>query len=249
MSNQSVSVEGRNAQALALELIRDAILEGRLRPGERLKESAIAQELGISRTPIREALLALQADGLVQLEQNRGARVHTFTIPEIEQMYDLRALLEGHAARRAAPLISELELLQLRESCDRFDELQKGSDILALFHENLTFHAVIIGAAKNDALAGAIRRATLPLVYSSYCWLSPDERTVVDVFHRRITDALVARDAERAKWQVKEHLLQARDFLISQLNKQDGDGEVNFAESLIGEVPARPPGITDNGSS
>ncbi len=236
MSTQAVSVDGRNAQALALELIRDAILEGRLRPGERLKESAIAQELGISRTPIREALLALQADGLVQLEQNRGARVRSFTVPEIEQMYDLRALLEGHAARRAAPLISELELLQLRESCDRFDELQKGSDILALFHENLTFHAVIIKAAKNDALAAAIRRATLPMVYSSYCWQSPEERTVVDVFHRRITDALVARDAERAEWQVKEHLMQARDFLISLLGKQNGDGEVNLAESLIGKV-------------
>src|SRR5947199_10401231 len=111
----------RNASVAATELIREAILDGRLEPGRRLKEEELARELGISRTPVREALLMLQAEGLVVSTPNRGAMVRVHDAEDLDDLYQLRALLEGHATRRAATRISEQEIEALRESCERFD--------------------------------------------------------------------------------------------------------------------------------
>src|ERR1700674_2295186 len=97
----------RNASAAATELIREAIIDGRLNPGERLKEEELARELGISRTPVREALLILQAEGLVDGAPNRRALVRSHDADDLEALYQFRALLEGYAARRAAANISE----------------------------------------------------------------------------------------------------------------------------------------------
>src|ERR1700682_3154662 len=121
-------LEGRdrlvqNASVAATELIREAILEGRLEPGARLKEEELARELGISRTPVREALLMLQAEGLIETVPNRGAVVRTHDADDLIDLYQLRALLEGYAARQAAARVSDEELDLLRESCDRFDAI------------------------------------------------------------------------------------------------------------------------------
>ncbi len=106
----------RNASVAATELIREAIVDGRLEPGRRLKEEELARELGISRTPIREALLMLQAEGLVDATPNRGAMVRVHTPEDLDDLYQLRALLEGYAARRAAARISDD---RGRRSCGR----------------------------------------------------------------------------------------------------------------------------------
>src|SRR4051794_41593164 len=90
----------RNASVAATELIREAIVDGRLEPGRRLKEEELARELGISRTPVREALLMLQAEGIVDAIPNRGAVVRVHTPEDLDDLYQLRALLEGYAARR-----------------------------------------------------------------------------------------------------------------------------------------------------
>src|SRR5712691_6146739 len=109
----------RNASVAAAELIREAILDGRLQPGERLKEERLARELGISRTPVREALLILQGEGLVEASPNRGATVRTHDADDLDDLYQLRALLEGFATRRAAARVTDEALERLRESCDR----------------------------------------------------------------------------------------------------------------------------------
>ena len=84
------------------DLLEEAILEGELKPGERLRAEALAQRFGTSRTPIREALLQLEAQGLVEVEPNRGAVVRTFDRDDLRDLYEVRALLEPHAAARAA---------------------------------------------------------------------------------------------------------------------------------------------------
>src|SRR5687768_11444608 len=99
---QNSQVLVRNASALAADLIREAIMDGRLEPGARLKEERLAQDLGISRTPVREALQRLNTEGLVQARPNRGTFVRAYEPAELDELYELRALLEGHAARRAA---------------------------------------------------------------------------------------------------------------------------------------------------
>src|SRR4029450_9960802 len=89
----------RNASIAATELIRQAIIDGRLNPGQRLKEEELARELGISRTPVREALLMLQAEGLVGAGPNRGAPVRSHSAEDLYDLYKLRAVIEGYATR------------------------------------------------------------------------------------------------------------------------------------------------------
>jgi DNA-binding GntR family transcriptional regulator len=205
----------RNASVAATELIRDAIVEGRLEPGERLKEEELARELGISRTPIREALLILQAEDLVTATPNRGAIVRIHEPEELEDLYDMRALLEGHAARRAADRVSEPELELLRASCDRFSAVGKD-DLSGLVRENQFFHTAILDISGSARLASMVRKVIkLPLVYNSYRWYSPEQTRVSVDYHRRLIHAFEARDAERAEWLMKEHVLEARDVLVA----------------------------------
>jgi DNA-binding GntR family transcriptional regulator len=161
----------RNASVAATELIREAILDGRLGPGRRLKEEELARELGISRTPVREALLMLQAEGLVVATPNRGAMVPIHDAEDLDDLYQLRALLEGHATRRAATRISEAEIDVLHESCERFDSLSPDEDLRELVRENLLFHNTILDVAGSARLAAMVRKVIeLPLVYKSYIW-------------------------------------------------------------------------------
>jgi DNA-binding GntR family transcriptional regulator len=209
----------RNASVAATELIREAIIDGRLPPGERLKEEELARELGISRTPVREALLLLQADGLVKTTPNRGATVRAHTAEDLDDLYQLRALLEGYAARRAAQAITDSAVAELQASCERFAELCEEDtdlpDLRDLVSENLFFHNTILKAAGSPRLSSMVRMVIeLPLVYKSYIWYSPDQTRMSVHYHRQIANALAARDWERAELLMKEHVFEARDLLV-----------------------------------
>jgi DNA-binding GntR family transcriptional regulator len=211
----------RNASVAATELIREAIIDGRLEPGRRLKEEEVASELGISRTPVREALLILQAQGLVELTPNRGASVRSYETAEIEDMYQLRALLEGYAARRAAVRMKRRDIARLRQSCERFSRLRAADDVVDLIKENLAFHNTILEVAGSERLTAMVRKVIeLPLVYKSYYWYSPDQKLISDHYHNQLANALEARDGERAELIMKEHIFEARDFLIAQLESR-----------------------------
>lgn len=210
----------RNASVAARELIRSAIVEGRLEPGRRLKEEELARELGISRTPIREALLMLQAEDLVVATPNRGATVRAHGAAELEDLYDLRALLEGHAARRAARRISGPELAALDASCDRFAAVA-ADDINGLIRENLFFHNAILDAAGSARLASMVGKVIkLPLVYNAYRWYSPAQMEISVRYHRQIVEAFAARDAELAEQHMREHVLEACDVLVARVRAE-----------------------------
>src|SRR5207244_4288612 len=177
----------RNAGVAASELIRNAIIEGRLEPGRRLKEEELARELGISRTPVREALLMLQAEDLVVATPNRGATVRVHDAKDLNDQYELRALLEGFAARRAAERIREPEVEQLRESCVRFEALRPHDDLRGVVRENLFFHNTILAVADSARLAALVRKVIeLPLVYNYYRWYSRDQMRISVHYHRQI---------------------------------------------------------------
>jgi DNA-binding GntR family transcriptional regulator len=208
----------RSASAVAAELIRSAILDGRLEPRRRLKEEELARELGISRTPVREALLVLQAEGLLDSAPNRGATVRAYEADDLDDLYQLRALLEGFAARRAATRISAEDVSRLRESCERFVALRAAEDLGELVQENLAFHTIVLEAAASRRLTEMVRQVVqLPLVYRSFYWYSPEQKQISEHYHRQLTAALAAGDAERAELVMKEHVLEARDFLIAHL--------------------------------
>jgi len=209
----------RNASVAATELIRDAIVEGRLEPGRRLKEEELARELGISRTPVREALLVLQAEDLVAATPNRGAVVRSHDATELDDLYELRSLLEGHAARRAAERVTPEGIELLHASNERFAAV--GDDDLAgLVRENLVFHNAIVELAGSARLASMVGKVIkLPLVYNSYRWYSSEQTRISVDYHRRLVGAFEAGDPAAAELIMREHVLEARKVLVAKLRE------------------------------
>jgi DNA-binding GntR family transcriptional regulator len=215
----------RTASSTAAEMIRQAIVDGRLAPGQRLTEERLAGELGISRTPVREALKVLQSEGLVDAAPNRSATVRAYEPGDLEDIYQLRALLEGYAARRAAGRLSDEKLLALRTSCERFEAMSPADDLREVVRENFVFHNTILEAAGSTRLSGMVRQVVeLPLVYKSYVWYSPEQARISQHYHRQITRALERRDAERAELVMKEHVLEARDVLMAHVEEVRATG-------------------------
>ncbi len=215
------------ASATAVELIRSAIIEGRLAPSTRLKEEHLAREFGISRTPVREALRTLQSEGLVDAEPNRGSAVREYSTDDIREMYELRAVLEGHAARRAATHMTAAQLGGLRASCARFAELaagERGAEYAQrLVRENAVFHGVILDAAESDRLRAMVRQVTaLPLSFQSYLSYSPGQAQQSATAHEGLVEAFASHDADRAEALMFIHVTQARDVLISWIEGRRG---------------------------
>lgn len=215
----------RNASEVTVELIKEAIFQGRLKPGDRLKEEELAAELGTSRTPVREALLVLQAEGMAVSTPNRGAIVRAYTLHELVDLYQLRALLEGFAAQRAATNLTDEQIESLRECCDRFSALREKHDRIGISRENLWFHNTITEGSKTVRLPEVVRMVCeVPLVYQSFNWYTEEEAAESDYSHRQILMALISRDPQRARIEMERHMLVGRDFLLKHV--RDGDYEI-----------------------
>lgn len=202
--------------AALVRTIRAAILDGRLAPEQPLPELELAQQLGTSRTPIREALLLLEREGLVDAQPNRGATVKRYDQAQLKELYDLRAVLEGHAAKVAATRITPREIRRLEESCERFARLHTSTEMLPdLAQENFTFHRAILDAAGSDRLTRWVDEVTaVPLIYRSYMAYSVENRTTVEREHRAIMEALKAGDGAKAAELMQAHVEWARDLAI-----------------------------------
>lgn len=212
-----------NASDTATEMIRNAILNGDLKPASRLGEFQLAEQLGISRTPVREALQRLSHEGLIELLPNRGASVRSYTQQELVDLYELRALLEGHAAKLAAAKLDDAALVELRLSCERFDALEPHADVAELVAENTRFHHLVVDASASKLLQGMVEQVVkMPLVYKTYVWYSPDQKRASEYYHHQITSALERRDGTRAELIMREHVLSARDVLLEHLRDDEG---------------------------
>jgi DNA-binding GntR family transcriptional regulator len=201
-------------------MIRDAILGGDLQPGERLKEEALAQSFDISRTPVREALRVLQMEGLVEFAPNRGATVRSYTVDDLREIYSLRALLEGHAARRAAQWMTSDTTDALRVMCDRFAELRvTDAPVTDLVAANVEFHEAIMTAAGSPRLTDIARRVVeMPLVYRTYNWYTAEQRHNAEREHYQLLRAFEMHDADRAELVMKHHILEGGDVIFDHLS-------------------------------
>jgi DNA-binding GntR family transcriptional regulator len=208
-----------------LERLRALILTGEYGPDERLIEEQLADRLGVSRTPVRQALTMLEAEGLVEITPNRGATVCSFSVDDVWDIYDLRAVLEGHAARRAAGRIENGELERLRELAGEMERLPGRFDdheeeIRALVALNQEFHGTIVEASRNRRLERLINRTVeIPLMFKAFFWYTPHERTISNHYHRQILEALENGDADRAEIIMREHVYEGRDFVIGALEE------------------------------
>lgn len=213
------------------ERLRRMILEGEYGPEERLVEEQVAERLGVSRTPVRQALTMLEAEGLVEIAPNRGATVCSFSIEDVWDIYDLRAVLEGHAARRAATRVSAEELARLRSLAEEMERMisgasgNRGEEIRTLVACNQEFHGTIVAASRNGRLERLFGRTVqVPLMFKAFFWYGPHERVISNHYHRQVLNALETGDAERAEIVMREHVYEGRDFVIRELKKETRRG-------------------------
>jgi DNA-binding GntR family transcriptional regulator len=220
--------DARPGPSRVFERLRRFILEGEYGPNERLIEEQLAERLGVSRTPVRQALTMLEAEGLVEIAPNKGAMVCSFSAEDVWELYDLRAVLEGHAAKRAATGISGEQIGRLGELAVEMEGLSgrfadHEGEIRRLVVLNNAFHGTIIDASRNQRLARMVRRTVeIPLVYKAFFRYGPHERTISNHYHRQILGALKAGDAERAEIVMRGHVYEGRDFVIRSL-QEDAD--------------------------
>lgn len=203
-------IEGLNRPALAVEVtdrMRSMIMEGELKPGEKVPERQLTERFGVSRTPVREAVKILAAEGLVMLLQNRGAVVSRLTVAELDEVFPVLAALEGVAGELACANATDEEIAEIRRLNGRMHTAFDDSDRPAYFELNQQIHAAILAAARNATLSNqhqlVARRANRARYQAN---LTVDRWRQALREHDAIIAALEARDAPALGRLMKEHM-------------------------------------------
>jgi DNA-binding GntR family transcriptional regulator len=214
--------------AFVYEALASEIVRGIHPAGSRLPESDVAERLGVSRTPVREALQRLHENGFVELSRDRGARVAFWGDAEIDDIFELRVLLEGHAARRAATRGVEA-LADLEHLCDQMDALLDRTDQTAydeITELNMRFHQTLHQSAGSrllpKLLSGVIQ---VPLVRHTFHHYSKSEMSRSFSQHRDLVAAVRAKDGLWAQAIMQTHVLAGRASLL----RRQADGEEETA--------------------
>lgn len=201
----------------ALEALRAAIVDGRLAAGERYSVAQLAERFGVSRTPVREALLVLERQGVVRFERNRGVRVLETTAHDIEEVFALRLLLEVPATRRACVLLDDDDLAALDHEIRAMATLAPEGDEGAFMAHDRRFHEIILRGSGNRRLAGIVAqlRDLVRFRGASTVGRSRDLEAIL-AEHVTILDALRARDPAAAADAMRAHLLETARLLLAQ---------------------------------
>lgn len=197
------------------ERLREAILTGRARPNERLIEAELADRLQVSRTPIRESLQRLAAEGLV-VSRRRGWVVLEHTSVEIREIYEARAALEGYCARLAAQRATDAQLKEIASLHHPKCNLKSSRQHLVEINDR--FHDAILAAAQNERLADMIRRNRTYYFTFRIAQLYSDEEADASIAgHQAIVRALLQRDANRAEREMRAHIDLALTVILAKL--------------------------------
>lgn len=195
--------------------LREAIVQGRYRPGEVLVAARVAEELGVSRTPVREALQALEAEGLVRSLPNRGVVVEGITPAEVEDIFTIRSVLEALAARWAARNMTEEELAELGEIVDLMEFYTAREDVDQVTRLDTRFHQLIVNGSRSRPLKHALGGAVYYVQQARAASLRVPGRLLRALEeHRDICRALTARDGDRAAEAISTHIGHARANLL-----------------------------------
>lgn len=194
------------------EIIRNRILKGEYQIGEKIKETKIASELCVSRTPIREAFKLLENEGLIDYVPNRGCFAKGFTKQDIDDIYAVRTALEQIAVERSIDRITEEEIAQLEEQCDLLEFYAKKKDSKKVMELNSSFHEVIYASTQSRFMAQVLRsyKEYIDKTRKSVFYDESYMLAILDE-HRQIFDAIKARDKEAAAEAVVNHLVKSQD--------------------------------------
>jgi len=219
------TTRGNVSQALKLrDVLEDEIVNGVLKPGDRLDEAALADRFNVSRTPIREAFKYLVGSGLVETIPNRGSFVADVGLPQLIEMFEVMAELEGMCARLATRRITDGEAEELRSLLDGCARAQEKGDPDAYYYENERFHDCIYRAGHNRFLTQQARQLQMRLKPYRRLQLRVRTRAARSLEeHRRIVDAILTGDAQAAEATIKDHVkIQGERFtdFVATIGKQ-----------------------------
>lgn len=198
------------------ERIRDDITYGRLMPGERLTEKKLSDDYTVSRSPIREALRQLESEGLIRYERNKGMEVVKLSIKQLQEIYDLRALLEGYAVRCSMKQITGKDITFLTSLHKKLINAAQTKDIQAWLQNNSLFHGYFRDKSGNENLSQMIvmlKRRTfnyqnMSLSYASYF------ETYIE-HHAAILEACKKRDVDLAEQSMRQHVLMTNQAIVN----------------------------------
>jgi DNA-binding GntR family transcriptional regulator len=212
----------------AYRWIHDGITRGDLAAGSHLGEEELADQIGVSRTPIREAIRRLASEGLVEFVPNRGAHVAAWTDRDLAEIFDLRAVLEGFAARLAARNATTSDVDRLRDLADQMEALAAGrskdrlDQISAL---NREFHEAIVEIADNRHLASLVSGLVqVPLVHRTFRRYTEQELQRSMGHHRELIEAIGRGDVNWAGTAMRSHIYAARTVLQADAISESADG-------------------------
>jgi DNA-binding GntR family transcriptional regulator len=219
---QFKEIKPRSMRYHVLRQLRSAILDGVFKPGERLNESEIARQMGISRGPVREAILALEQEGLAKTEHWRGSYVVELDAQSFQELIELRILLETHAARVATEKCTPADLGRLDKVIQQMRTASQSDDIENVVDQDLNFHRTICQLSGNQLLAqmweqiaGRLRLAILLSIEEGY-----DAAGMVET-HPPVLEAMQAGQADLAAQRLNERTWEAAERIIAILAQKD----------------------------
>jgi DNA-binding GntR family transcriptional regulator len=206
-----------------LESIRDAILRGVLKPGEKVAEPELAERFGISRTPIREAFRQLESEGYLTVIPRKGAVVTALSERDVEEFYSIKSILEGYAARMAAEKLNAKDLERLETINERLQQLANEGDVKTFFRVHNEFHELFIRAAGNEKLFELIGQLLLKFNRLRIASLALPGRMQTSVQeHRKILEAFRNKDGEQADNLVRKNAAYGGQVLIQSFAQSEG---------------------------
>lgn len=203
-----------------VDFIKDAIVSGRLKPGERVPEQEIAENFGISRTPIREAFRQLESEGFITVTPRKGAVVSPITDRDVSEFYDIKSLLEGYAARTACAKLTPKEIKRLETLNAQMERCAEKNDVKGFFRLDHQFHGTFLKACGNDKLCALIYGLIQQFERFRITAMSLPGRMRDSVRqHGEIIEAFRSGDIERVESLVKANAERGRDTLVEELRK------------------------------
>lgn len=209
---------------VVFETLRDAIRKGILKPGERLMEIHLAEQLGVSRTPVREAIRKLELEGYVIMMPRRGTYVSNLSIRDINEVFEIRTSLDSLASGLAAERITDDELEQLQRLLVIIGEAIKEKNMEKIVEADTKFHDILYQASRNNRLVGIIfnlREQLTSFRSKSMAYPGRLEETLEE--HRRIVDTIAQGDAEAAQKASEYHMERSEHTLLLSMEDQDGN--------------------------
>jgi len=211
------------AQEAVLAEMRRAIVSGELKPGEPIRQELLAERLGVSRVPVREALKILQGEGQVEYQPHRGYSVTRLDLHDLREVYRIRQLLETEAARISVPALSGAEIKALSEAARDVDLAGDVEDYVAMSEANRRFHFLLVEGAGMNRLTHLVRILwDATDVYRSFYYTDVSNRYRVRAEHAGIVQAAAAHDMERVIALLDEHRQHAIDEITGAIARDDG---------------------------